>query len=295
MKQLCICYGNCQAVALSHIIKDIYSDIYDLLLLPPVHLMTSIDIEMFYECLQNDRLKLLIMQNISDNYKNNYLLSTKNILSCVKNAKNIIIIPVCYLDFYYPSISYIKTKNTYFNDINLMNLKHNDHEDHEDYNDHEDYKEKFIDIVNNEDFYSLEYLQNKFDNSIRELKSREKFTTIKISDYIEENYKDKLLFYTRNHPTGHIFKYIIFKLNTLLNLEIEIKDFNFYDRLNDKKFILYKSLNKILTFDIDNYNKTYVCLFNTLSMENVIDLMIKHIKDIKDIKDIKHIKDIKDI
>ena len=277
---ICICYGNCQAIAIRDILKEqLQSDhMCDIMLFPPVHLMTESDTHRLYLTLRNDKLKLFITQPISDNYKNNSLLSTKSIISYLElhnpNVR-IIMFPVCYLDFYYPSITYLKLYskciphiyNYYFFDENLLKLNS---------------ISKYIEIINDVDFYSIDYLQNKFAKSILELKKREtemknfKFkgyslSFITISEFIEDNYKHQLLFYTRNHPTGILLKYIILLLFSHLTLDLTLvskKEIVHFDKLNNKKFPIYKSLQKIISIDIDKCNQN-VCLFEYTGINDV--------------------------
>lgn len=42
------------------------------------------------------------------------------------------------------------------------------------------------------------------ENSIHELYLREKYCDIKITDFIEENYKEEQLFYSPNHPNERL-------------------------------------------------------------------------------------------
>ena len=119
--------------------------------------------------------------------------------------------------------------------------------------------ENYIDnYVNNPNLISKEELLNNANNSINELKRRtqklkdglvyKNAYTICVADFIATNYKDKLLFYSMNHPTKYIINYIseeiikILKINNTINYNSDI--------LDNAKCILYKCIQPLVNFDI---------------------------------------------
>ena len=75
--------------------------------------------------------------------------------------------------------------------------------------------------------------------------------TICVADFIEENYKDKLLFYSMNHPTKYVIEYICEKIFKRLNIKNTI-DYNM-DVLNTEKCIIYKCMQSVVNFDINKH------------------------------------------
>jgi hypothetical protein len=67
-----------------------------------------------------------------------------------------------------------------------------------------------IDIMTLFDNNLLDFnFEERWTFSLNILKDSEKITDIKISDFIENNYKNIELFYTNNHPTNYIFLEIV--------------------------------------------------------------------------------------
>ena len=75
---------------------------------------------------------------------------------------------------------------------------------------------------------------------------------ISIHEYIKQNYKEKLLFYSKNHPTKYVIQYICHEIIKYLQIKNTI---NYdIDVLNNPKCILYKCISKNVNFDINNHN-----------------------------------------
>lgn len=61
--------------------------------------------------------------------------------------------------------------------------------------------------------------KNRFKNSIEILKQKESITDIKVSNFIEENLLDKLLFLIPQHPTSVVFLYVTNQILKSLNMK----------------------------------------------------------------------------
>ena len=117
----------------------------------------------------------------------------------------------------------------------------------------------FKNYINNIDLISKEELENKAIVSIGELKTRYENNKIKYTgenvyfiysgDYIRDNYKDKLLFYSMNHPTFHLLKFISEQIAEILDL----KNVNYrFFEIDNAKCIIYKCIQKVVNFNIDD-------------------------------------------
>lgn len=87
------------------------------------------------------------------------------------------------------------------------------------------YKEQKIDF----------HLIKRFNTCLEEMKKREQFTTIKLSDFILHNYKYKKLFITHNHPSNLLFGEILKQVQTLIDLPFnldKIKDISELENTN---------------------------------------------------------------
>jgi hypothetical protein len=104
-------------------------------------------------------------------------------------------------------------------------------------------------IINLKKNYNLDTILSMYDNNeidfnylhrihneINILREKEKSADIKISDYILNNYKDKELFYSYNHPTHYIYKEMTKQILNILNIPLKNFDYKFQ---NDICYIGY--------------------------------------------------------
>tara|TARA_B110000503_G_C6930880_1_gene322745 strand:- start:132 stop:632 length:501 start_codon:yes stop_codon:yes gene_type:complete len=133
--------------------------------------------------------------------------------------------------------------------------------------------------VNNINLISAKELENNATQSINELKKRYEHTKRKYTgknifiiysgDYIEQNYKDKLLFYSMNHPTFYLLKFISESIIIIINCK-KIQ-YNFYEIDNSK------CIQKIVNFDI---NKCKLLTKNKNTLEDICTLYYNTYKKI---------------
>ena len=117
-------------------------------------------------------------------------------------------------------------------------------------------------VVNNLDLKSDEELEIIATNNLNILYdkyiacktkySNDNVYIISIHEYIKQNYKYKLLFYSMNHPTKYVIQFICEKIIDILKIKNTI-NYNI-DVLNDNKCVLYKCISKHVYFNIDDYN-----------------------------------------
>ena len=76
--------------------------------------------------------------------------------------------------------------------------------------------EEIAEILSSPDFYSPDFCRKNAEDSLAELSQREGLCDIKISDYIQNNYKEEQLFFGVNHPqwfvVGELMKRVFAKL-----------------------------------------------------------------------------------
>ena len=94
-------------------------------------------------------------------------------------------------------------------------------------------------------------------------------------EYIKNNYKDKLLFYSMNHPTKYVIQFICEKIIDILQIKNNI-DYNI-DLLENTKCILYKCISKNVNFDINNHN---VLTLNITDINKITQLYYDTYKEI---------------
>ena len=246
-------YGNCQLGALRDIIKKSEFKMSFI----ACH-STRLDENRFLSKIQD--ADIIITQPISDNYREKPHLSTKYLVENVKPCTKIIVFPSMRGDFYYPDIK--RTIDTNGNDLgghyrNLINYYISGNT-----------SDEFIrDVVNNIDFMTEEEINNYADYVIKSMVTKEneilerfsEISLIRVSDYIKENWRETLLFFTVNHATKFIYHFLAEELKKKLtddNIKINYKREPQYGEAS----IIYSCLSKVLKFDIqdvsvwDKYN-----------------------------------------
>lgn len=118
-------------------------------------------------------------------------------------------------------------------------------------------KMDYIDIIFNPTLKTKEELELLAENSLAEMKRRyienQKYNVhvISIHDFVKQKYKDKLLFYSTNHPSKYVIQYICEEIIKILQWENTI---NYeIDQLNITKCILYSCLQSVVHFDISKH------------------------------------------
>lgn len=259
--------GNCQAHILSDFLltNNFFKSQYNYCMIPGIHVINENDIDLLMYIIK--KVDLIIIQPIHSNYKNITNLDTYSILTAIKPTCKVILFPSMHLDFYYPFLTY-KVRNDGdilrvpcdYHDSKLFELikestKNNLSLD--------DIINNFISIVSDESIKSVEELNSIFKNSISELQSRENkyiefipdncklnVSIITSSSFIENNYKDKLLFYSMNHPTKNMFHYIADSVLDIIHVNKEQYPNNLDPLLYNNVPILYKCIKQIVNFDI---------------------------------------------
>jgi hypothetical protein len=255
--------GNCQISLISYLLSNkSFMETYDYISIFEVHIVNQSDIDYIYKIL-ND-IDLLIIQPINNNYKNIENFGTYNIISKTKPSCKIILFPSLHLKFYYPFSSYIINKKTHellqtpthYHDINLLNLC----KIHKSF---DTIIDEFKKLIYDESYKDISFVNDIANSSIDELIKREhlyssfipedrkNITSIIISsDFIINNYKKQLLFYSMNHPSKHLFHYICNQMLKILDIPLEPYPESIDPLLYAEVPILYRFLEKIVDFDI---------------------------------------------
>jgi hypothetical protein len=246
-------YGNCQ---LNAILKTLnLSDNYNIFYIECFH-KDIVDQQYFTNIIK--KCDIIITQSINDNYRNVEYLSTQYIKEHKKSICKLIIFDSCYFNFYYYDLTY----KIFNNDVLHIPVDYHYNKMIECYNNGHSIEYYINKFVNNLHLKSSEELEIIAEDSLNNLynkyiNNKEKYNDnniyiISIYEYIKENYKEKLLFYTMNHPTKYVIQYICDEIIKYLKIENTI---NYdIDVLNNTKCILYKCISKNINFDINNHN-----------------------------------------
>jgi hypothetical protein len=270
-------YGNCQINAVLRTLN--FDKTYNNLEIQCRR--DNIDKQYFTDIIK--KCDIIITQPINDNYKNSDYLSTSYIIKNKKQECKLIIFDSCYFNFYYFDLTY-----KMFNNVILGKpIDYHYNKMIECYNNNNSVEYYINNIVNNLDLKSSEELDSIADNSLEELKNRNQINKEKYNDnniyyigtyeFIKNNYKDKLLFYSMNHPTKYVIQFICEKIIDILKIPNTI-DYNI-DVLKNPKCILYKCISKNVNFDINSINSN-AFLYDITDNEKIAQLYYNTYKEI---------------
>jgi len=255
MKTNILFYGNCQ-VSPINMILNLTPNEYNIIAIECFSTqVTKLELDNWIR-----KCDIIIMQPIQDNYREKYYLSSSYIILTSKIHCKIIFIDNCHFNFYY-----FDTNIKPFDDNFLWNpslYHYNSLVDcYKNNKSSEYYLTNFVNNYTLKDKNELEdlalegitELRNRYNNMLNYKKHyyKKNISCISIADYIENNFKNKLLFYTINHPSKYVLQYICEQIVQLLQIpDIQI---NYdLDPLNYKKCILYKCISQVVNFDLDN-------------------------------------------
>lgn len=268
MRKNVLFFGNCQANAI-YVTMNLSPLIYNVFSVPCWTIDKSKN--EFTEIIKN--CDIIVTQSINDNYRDLDYLSTNYIKNNKKTDCKLVILDSLHFDFYYFDLTY----KTFNNDVLHVPIDYH-------YNYMIDcyikrYTEEYYinNFVNNLNLKSNEELDTIAENSLNELQrrysvSKEKYNSendinIYVKSYykfIKENYKNKLLFYSMNHPTKCLTQFICEDLVSTLQIENTI---NYsVDELESTRCILYKCISKNVNFDISKHD------FLTLNTRDVSEI-----------------------
>lgn len=275
----CLCLGICQLTAIIEILKSNkeFSEKYDEILSFPVYETSD---EIMKNVIDNilPNCNLILSQPVSSDYRGE-LFSTKYLRSKIPPNSIHLIIVNSYFTGYDPIPFQLTDMENNFLDIKginympsccVTNFINNNFE-------------KAIEDWNNPEYYTKEQLSINYKYSINQLKNREKKVfdndfdiDIKISDFIEKNYKKIFLFHTYNHPTNvlliELTKRILNKLN-IKNTKVNINNELLNRTSIPPSISVYKKTNmtfkypdfyiNYLPYSVKDAFKQYYDCFNT--------------------------------
>jgi hypothetical protein len=237
-------YGNCQLEK----IKDILN-------------LSPSEYNVCYICCFNTSLSdiefdtvikisdIIITQPIHDSYRDMYYLSSNYVVNNCKQNSTIIFVNNCHFSFYFFDLNYDNSGEYYHEYIvDCINNNKNFY-----------YYQKLY--IENEQLKTFDELNDNYDNNIDELQKRynnmleyTKNNTffINIIPFINNNYRNKLLFYTINKPTKYLLQYIALEILKITNIKNTI-DYDL-DPFSYEKYILYSCIEKVVNFKIKEHN-----------------------------------------
>jgi len=241
--------GNCQISAVAHIL-NLDHNLFDVSVIS-IHLPS--EQEVILRSIKDS--DIIITQRIRSSYG---YASTKEVLINKQEQAKIIIFNSCFMKFYYFDTQYlvvdkklIERPTAYHHKSVIDNYKSSKttQECINQYICNKDLmnENQLLFILNND----IEQLSIRYQDMINIINKDKNISIIDIKKFILENYNKQLLFYSFNHPTGILLKYIVDNIMNILNFSHNISDN--LEVLGETRCILYSCLHKLLDFNILNH------------------------------------------
>lgn len=241
-------YGNCQPDAIRKILC-LDPALYHATFLPCY--LTDYDESAFLHLVTNS--DIIVTQSIQDNYNNKPYLSTSFVLQHAKKHTRIFLFDSCYFHFYYFDLTYVKLDGNRYHapiDYHYTSMI-------ECYNKKLPVETYVRDYVHNATLKTEEELEAIAERGLKELQdrymlSKERYErdnvyVFSIHDFVRDNYKKKLLFYSVNHPTKYLFHHLCEEIQTHFGFP-KTMDYDL-DPLRSIQCILYACIQNHVTFD----------------------------------------------
>ena len=243
-------YGNCQAIALMSMFSG-GSSAADFCF--SYELCHAPEMNKHHFTRHIHEADIIVTQPIMEGYGGTDYTNTSYILEQAA-GKKVIVFSSCYFDFYYPDLRYLaEVPEPAYHHQRLIDY----------------YKEgrtpaAFItEVVENEGLMSKEELLAKAEESIGELRKRDEDARnrygawdnvhyVSIADFVERNYRERLLFYSFNHPTKHLLQFIadqIIRIAAVRGLTI---DHDLDPLAEPTRCTLYKCIQPAVNFRISD-------------------------------------------
>lgn len=205
-RPFCILIGNCQIPVIKKILLSSrqFRERYFILDVPPIHVITHKDLARIEKCTFVFReCSLYITQYIKSDNGFAPFYATENIRKIANCHSEFIVIPVLYLDLYFPQTGQNRWVNNLLNEVGVLSFAYGDcilDELSKKYS-----IEDIVEIVCMEHLFSDRFLRWMYDTRLEEMQNREARCDVKIYDYIIENFRKEQLFYSKNHPYKKVF------------------------------------------------------------------------------------------
>ena len=206
-KKIAVVYGNCQTDLIVDLLRlnKAFSEEYAVISIPTVCLYNDAP-QFVGDFIKDDafwkRIDLFIYQHVDEKNRFWSELCTDNLLNKLKaDCKKVRIVNI-YFSGYFPQM--IRNKNNALTDVHQSGILPFGDKYADALMEKQMKPEAIIEHLSREDFLSGKTIDENVQNSFRELQAREEQADVKISDYLEEHYREEQLFFSPNHPNGHV-------------------------------------------------------------------------------------------
>lgn len=200
---------------------------------------------------------LFITQNIREN-NSRKVPGYKSLMKYINTYTKTIIVPNFYgINLFFPQLNQINKENIVNKHINNKNsISINNYEIIDALSCYSDTnidellnegksKEEIKKTIQDDLFYNHTMIKEKFNREILKIKEREQDCSFSVSEWIMDNYQDKLLFYEPHHPTNELLFQMAKLCMKLLKMEV-IEELKPQGGMDAREVFIYNSVRKAL-------------------------------------------------
>lgn len=236
-------YGNCQITAYNSLLvtSEELLEKYIVINMVPVQIMGNYKVhltEAFFR-----EIDVFVYQRVRENNKYGREVSTDILAGYLRTDARKICIPNAYFTGYFPQICVdpynidqpeICGKAFSSGDKNVRRMT-----------DEGMTVEEISAILDTDYFYSVREVKANYDETMESLRQREKDSDVKISDFIEEWFRKRQLFFTENHPTCFLLNEVLKRVFACFHENYDFKIERGFENRRYELFI-YPSVAKAL-------------------------------------------------
>lgn len=253
-----IIFGNCQSVAIREMLKVKTVGI-DWIDFPRVDEISKKDVERLHQEIKE--ADYIFLQRVNDEYRNSLGVGT-NTLTKLANVQ-VFTFPSIYWNGYNPELCYFKNLDGstipgfygYHNKViyycYMMGAT----------------VEETLSFLNSQDaILEIDDISLSFET----LREREGTLDVKVSDYIERNYKERRLFHTINHPDNALLEYVCDELMLKANIKAKVHNLNpSKEYLGFTRYPILPAVNRALKLNFKD-GQGYLIKDEKIDSENLV-------------------------
>lgn len=238
-------HGNCQAEALAGVLlsNPEFFARFEYAHVPPVFSIKTDELDTFYKDTL-PRLDLLLYMPIAATYRGKRL-SSAHVLSRLPPSAEVLSFTNCYFRGYHPELVHLDgvPSRTFvgFYDLNILAAYLSGERD----------PRRVADAIDRDDLLDPGFLAGLAESSLAHLSQRERHgdergpISLTCADYIAENYRDRQLFHTVNHPAREVLCHLADQAYRLLGIP-GTADRSWPEPLALQRFPLHRGVRRAL-------------------------------------------------
>ncbi len=244
-------YANCQGSGIAKTLLENkeFSEKYEFCTVKPIQNLKQAHYNSVVSIIKE--VDLFIYQPIQETKNRPAILSSGHMIKQLKPGANIISVPSLYFDGYFPHLQSLNQISSVLNKVHDYFIAYAYAKGKT--------QQETLEILQSETLYPKRVSENLFQRSLKNLNQREQQENIniKVSNFIEENYRNEKLFFQFNHPSRVLLKFVATSILKQLGIEDCAIPDEGEEHLNAISTPVYLSSYKNLELGFKEDHRTY--------------------------------------